>query len=64
MDLNQLLAHHQLALIDAQHDPCAIGRAASMDRAHHYADRIRLLREELGVTHYGSPDCLGSPAQA
>lgn len=57
MDLNQLLFHHQIALIkyssigieDSSHlDPSG----SHFDLVAHYAKRITRLREEMGVTVY------------
>lgn len=51
MDLNELLYQHQRAIIVAanpQGDPCG----SRYDLVGHYADRIRRLRQKLGVSPY------------
>lgn len=57
MDLNQLLFHHQIALI--KYSSCGIEDSSDVepngsrfDLVTHYARRIARLREEMGVTVY------------
>lgn len=51
MDLNELLYQHQRAIIvAARPQPQACG--SRFDLVTHYAERIRRLRVELGVTAY------------
>lgn len=52
MDLNQLLFQHQVALMNAQHPSSCQGETGHFDLARHYAKKIRLTREALGVVHY------------
>lgn len=51
MDLNELLFHHQLALIGEAGDRSQ-GQAPRRSLVRHYADRLSRLRQELGVPAY------------
>ncbi|MCJ2181032.1 hypothetical protein [Novosphingobium album (ex Hu et al. 2023)] len=53
MDLNQLLFHHQLALIQLDTPDVQTGkRQRQFDLVRHYEKRITRLREEMGVSRY------------
>lgn len=52
MDLNQLFANHQLALMNADRAPCDEIRHIQFDRVGHYAGRIREFRDGLGLPPY------------
>jgi hypothetical protein len=49
MDLNELLYQHQRALMLARR-PQPQGRGSRFDLAGHYAEKIRRLRMEMGVS--------------
>ena len=57
MDLNHLLYHHQLCLIQAE-SPSVASRPGALKLAVHYQTRIDRLRRELGISRY--PDWHGS----
>ncbi len=51
LDLNELLRQHQIALINADSEPCTgVGCGSTLVR--HYERRIADLRAELGVRQY------------
>lgn len=53
MDLNQLLYHHQLALIDyAARDTIDDRHGSRFDLVRHYEKRIARLRHDMGVVPY------------
>lgn len=53
MDLNQLLFHHQIALIQyAVHDKDVHSRRSRFDLVRHYETRIARLRNDMGVAAY------------
>jgi len=53
MDLNQLLYHHQVALIRcAAHEADSPARGTRFDLVRHYEARIARLRRDLGVAGY------------
>lgn len=53
MDLNQLLFHHQVALIDyATRDKSDEHRGSRFDLVRHYETRIARLRHDMGVATY------------
>lgn len=52
MDLNQLFFNHQFALMSADHTPSDDVRQMHLDRAGHYAGRIREFREGLDLPIY------------
>lgn len=53
MDLNQLLCHHQIALIQyAARDRDDHERRSHFDLVRHYQTRIARLRHDMGVTAY------------
>lgn len=52
MDLNQLLYHHQLALIRHSAHPCELPSPSRFDLVTHYERRIDRLRHEMGVPSY------------
>ena len=53
MDLNQLLFHHQLALIQLDTPDVQAGkRQRQFDLVRHYEKRITRLREVMGVSRY------------
>ncbi len=53
MDLNQLLFHHQIALIQyAVHDKDVHSRRSRFDLVRHYETRIARLRNDMGVAVY------------
>lgn len=49
MDLNYLLARHQVSLIASRTASCHDSRAAHIAFAHAYAGRIRELQQDLGA---------------
>jgi len=49
MDLNELLYHHQRALMSAAGRP-PLCCGSQFDLVHHYAERIRRLRIRMGVS--------------
>jgi hypothetical protein len=51
VDLNKLLASHQVALIEMANDPSAEARSWAGERADYFADRIIDLRDRLGAPH-------------
>lgn len=57
MDLNQLLFHHQVALI-RDSEPGSADDAQSL--ASHYAGRIDTLRHELGVMPWQPADAVNA----
>lgn len=54
MDLNQLLYHHQVALIHTGRQKVPDGGRSQFDLVRHYANRIRLYRIERGLSQYPS----------
>ncbi|MBC2664139.1 hypothetical protein H7F51_01260 [Novosphingobium flavum] len=54
MDLNELLYQHQRALMTASLVPIALA-GSRFDLVGHYAERIRRLRSELGVSVWPGP---------
>ncbi len=56
MDLNQLLFHHQLALIQSAHIVDGTQQGSHFDLVGYYRKRIIRLRREMGV--HWSPDWL------
>ena len=54
MDLNQLLYHHQIALIHASQQNVPHGGSSQFDLVRHYAKRIRVYRSEHGLSQYPS----------
>lgn len=52
MDLNQLLKHHQLALMKVRHAPVTPETMGVFDMVEHYARKIKRLRSEMGVVQY------------
>lgn len=52
MDLNQLLADHQRALLRARRAQCAEDREAQLVLAQHYQACISAFRDERGLPHY------------
>ena len=52
MDLNQLLFHHQVALIRETARIANVPACSRFDMVVHYARRIGRLRHEMGVPHY------------
>lgn len=59
MDMNQLLYHHQLAKLNAQHSRSDQNRKSSFDLVGHYADRITAWRRanELSLTGWPRNEC-------
>jgi hypothetical protein len=53
MDLNQLLYHHQIALIRFSSDAAGdLERGSKLDLVRHYETRIARLRQDMGVAAY------------
>lgn len=48
MDLNYLLYRHQVSLMRAKATECQCARSSHRDLARGYAERISVLRSELG----------------
>jgi len=61
MDLNELLYHHQVALLQGQVPACEAA-GSSFDLAGHYRRRIDAMRRMLGVAEY--PDWCREPSGA
>lgn len=62
MDLNQLLFHHQVALIRSEGPDSAVLRGSRFDLVSHYERRIARLRHDIGVKQL--PGWLASPSAA
>ena len=56
MDLNQLLANHQIALMNQRSAKSMQDRATYFDLVGYYAERIRKLRGTAGLPQYRWPD--------
>ncbi|OGS50297.1 MAG: hypothetical protein A3J40_06280 [Erythrobacter sp. RIFCSPHIGHO2_12_FULL_63_10] len=54
MDLNQLLYHHQRALMDTDRACPEMDDAFHFQLVVHYAERIREFRADLGLLPYNS----------
>lgn len=54
MDLNQLLFHHQIALMRDASESGVVQFGSRFDMASHYRRRIIRLRREMGVARYPS----------
>lgn len=53
MDLNQLLYHHQISLIQfATHNKGNRDAGSRFDLVRHYETRIARLRQDMGVSSY------------
>jgi len=52
LDLNQLLYHHQIALMRKSDDEAPQHCGSRFDLVSHYERRISKLRQELGTTQY------------
>lgn len=52
MDLNQLLYHHQIALIHASKHGAADDGSSHFDMVKYYAKRIRAYRNKRGLSEY------------
>ena len=52
MDLNQLLYHHQVALIHAARAPSDSKTLAAFDLVRHYGKRLRHYRERHDLPRY------------
>lgn len=50
MDLNELLYHHQRAIMRADPNRAGMAVGNGSDLVRHYAERIRRLRHQMGVT--------------
>jgi transposase-like protein len=61
MDLNHLLYHHQLSIMQAASLP-AVSRAGAYRLVKHYQTRIDRLRHQMGVSSY--PDWCGAAVPA
>ncbi|WP_172808221.1 hypothetical protein [Croceicoccus mobilis] len=52
MDLNQLLYHHQIALMNANRWRSSGFRGAHFDMVRHYSARLRRIRHDMNVQQY------------
>ena len=52
MDLNQLLFHHQVALIRSDASNAGAPLGSRFDMVSHYEKRIARLRQDMGTSHY------------
>ncbi|QIG52759.1 hypothetical protein G6N82_12365 [Altererythrobacter sp. BO-6] len=56
MDLNQILYHHQIAVMNRQNAQSKEDRLAQFDLVEYYSKRLREFRVDAGLPRYVWPD--------